>query len=72
MDMVTRYITKHGEMIDSICSQFYGDESGFVEQVLVANPGLAGLSVPLPPGTEIMLPALPKSAETIKLINLWD
>ncbi|MBZ0161783.1 MAG: tail protein X [Notoacmeibacter sp.] len=70
--MVTRYITKHGEMIDSICSRFYGDESGFVEQVLVANPGLAGLAVPLPPGTEIMLPVIPKSAETIKLITLWD
>ena len=72
MIMATLYTTKHGEMIDAICKRFYGDESGFVEVVLLANPDLASLSLPLPPGTQITLPAIPKSAETVKLITLWD
>lgn len=66
------YTTRQGEMIDAICRSFYGDESGFVERVLDANPGLAARSAPLPIGTVIALPDLPVAAKTVKVVTLWD
>ena len=49
----------------------YGDESGYVEQVLDANQGLADSGVILPPGVVIRLPEL-DPADTIPVISLWD
>lgn len=70
--MPTTYTTHHGEMIDAICRRAYGDESGFVEAVLEENPGLASLPAPLPEGTRIILPDVPKAAARVTIVNLWD
>lgn len=34
------YRTKEGDVIDAVCRRYYGCESGAVETVLEANPGL--------------------------------
>lgn len=59
-------------MIDAICRRVYGDESGYVEQVLNNNPGLAALPAPLPIGTEIIIPDMIKATEVIPVSTLWD
>jgi phage tail protein X len=66
------YTTQQGEMVDAICRRVYGDESGYVENVLDANPGLAAQPIPLPIGTVIELPELTRAAEVVPVINLWD
>ncbi|MGQ2906751.1 MAG: tail protein X [Aliihoeflea sp.] len=66
------YTTRQGEMVDAICRRVYGDESGYVERVLDANPGLAEMPVPLPIGTVIDLPEIPRAAEVVPVVNLWD
>lgn len=66
------YTTRQGEMVDAICRRVYGDESGYVERVLDANPGLAEKPIPLPIGTVIDLPELPRAAEVVPVVNLWD
>ncbi|MEL4069605.1 tail protein X [Ochrobactrum sp. GPK 3] len=66
------YTTKQGEWLDMICRREYGDESGFVEQVLAVNPGLADLPPKLPLGTVIRLPELTRADATPSVISLWD
>lgn len=70
--MATVYTTMQGEMVDMICRRIYGDESGYVEKVLDLNPGLAAAPIPLPIGTSITLPDLPRSAPERKIVSLWD
>jgi phage tail protein X len=70
--MPTIYITKQGEMVDMICRRAYGDESGYVEKVLDANPGLAGRGLVLPIMTRVVLPDLPRAAPEKKIVSLWD
>ncbi|QDC00379.1 tail protein X [Mesorhizobium sp. 8] len=70
--MATIYTTMQGEMIDAICRRAYGDESGYVEAVLEANPGLAALAAPLPIGTEITLPDLVAATDVVPVVALWD
>lgn len=60
-----------GDTIDLICRRAYGDESGFVEQVLEANPGIAGLGPILPTGTVVKLPDIAKPAD-LPTVSLWD
>lgn len=56
--------------LDAVCRRAYGDESGYVEAVLEANPGLTGPI--LPPGTVIVLPTLaPPSAADVPVVTLW-
>ena len=43
-----QYRTKEGDMLDWICWKHYGQESGTVELVLTANPGLAANGPKLP------------------------
>lgn len=59
-------------MVDAICRRHYGGESGYVERVLEANPGLAAAPTPLQAGTVIALPALVPASATIKVVKLWD
>lgn len=59
-------------MVDSICRKMYGGESGYVEQLLEANPGLAALPHRLPMGTKIVLPDLSKSDKSPSIVALWD
>lgn len=70
--MATIYTTMQGEMVDMICRRAYGDESGFVERVLDVNPGLAEIGPILPIGTRVLLPDLPKAAQELKIVSLWD
>lgn len=70
--MSATYRTMQGEMVDAICRRVYGDESGYVEAVLDANPGLAVSGVLLPDRTEIALPNTTKAAETVPMVALWD
>ena len=70
--MATIYTTRQGEMVDAICRRAYNDESGYVEKVLDANPGLAGLGPVLPIQTKVLLPDLPRAAPEKKIVSLWD
>lgn len=70
--MPTVYITHQNEMVDAICRRAYGDESGFVEMLLEANPGLSAMPVPLPAGTQIILPDIPLRQDSAQLVSLWD
>lgn len=70
--MMSIYKTGQGEMLDAICRATYGDESGYVEKVLDANPGLAARPAPLPTGILITLPDLPTTAEVVAVVSLWD
>lgn len=70
--MSRSYTTIQGEILDMICRKEYGDESGYVEQVLEANPGLADLPHRLPLGTVIYLPELTRADATPSVISLWD
>lgn len=69
---MTRTLAKPMETVDQVCRRVYGDESGYVEAVLAANPGLAALPRRLPAGTVIQLPALPKPTATDTVVKLWD
>lgn len=69
--MPTTYRTHHGEMIDAICRRAYGDESGYVEAVLDANPGLAAAGPLLPAGIIIVLPTVPKGGAAVPVVSLW-
>lgn len=60
-----------GDTVDMICRRVYGDESGFVEQVLLENRGLAGLGPILPIGTVVTLPEIAKPAD-LPTVSLWD
>lgn len=69
--MATTYHTSQGDTLDYICWKFYGQQSGAVEQVLTANPGLADLGPVLPENTAITLPDLSKPASELQPIRLW-
>ncbi len=66
------YRTRDGDVIDAVCRRYYGRESGAVEAVLEANPGLAAVGSVLPAGMLIELPDLPRPLETIDTVKLWD
>lgn len=66
-----RYLTQQGETLDLICHHYYGETSGFVEQVLEANPALAN-HVVLPAGILVELPDLIKEQAPEEEISLWD
>lgn len=61
-----------GDMVDAICRRVYGDESGFVEAVLDANPGLAEIGPILPEGTQVVLPDAKPEPTQEPLVTLWD
>ena len=68
-----RYRTKDGDLLDQVCWDYYGDHPGAVEQVLVANPGLADSGPALPAGLLIELPELkPATRTAAQSISLWD
>lgn len=65
------YTTKQGDTLDWICWKHYGRQSGAVEAVLEANPGLAGAGTVLAAGKVIVLPDLP-SPGVRDTVKLWD
>lgn len=68
---MARYLTKNGDTLDYICWKHYGQQSGAVEQVLEANPGLADAGTILTAGTVIELPDLTVTTKS-NTISLWD
>ena len=69
--MAANYKTAQGDTLDYVCWKFYGQQSGAVEAVLLANPGLADLGPVLPANTAVLLPDLPKPASEVQPIRLW-
>lgn len=69
--MTATYRAEEGDTLDFICWRFYGQQSGAVELVLNANPGLASLGPVLPVNTTITLPDIPKPATEVQPIRLW-
>lgn len=69
--MATTYKTEQDDTLDFICWKFYGQQSGAVERVLDANPGLADLGPVIPANTTITLPDLPQPATEVQPIRLW-
>lgn len=63
-----------GDMVDAICVAVYGEESGYTEAVLEANPGLADLGPVLPAGTIVKLPSISAAdaGNTKDIVRLWD
>ncbi len=70
--MAQTYVTRQNDMIDAICRSVYGDESGYAERVLDANPGLAEQPPILPAGVTIVLPDLPRPDASREVVALWD
>ncbi|WP_338500964.1 tail protein X [Pseudomonas poae] len=62
--------TSDGDLLDTICHNFYGHLNGSVEAVLAENQGLADEEQPYRSGVVIVLPDLPSSAD--EQVALWD
>lgn len=71
MNTAAKYRTRQGDMLDSICIEFYGYSSEAVEAVLKHNPGLAALGPVYEAGVIIELPQL-KLKGKIDRVRLWD
>lgn len=59
-------------MVDEICHRHYGRSRGAVEQVLEANPGLAGYGPILPAGVEIALPDIDEGSDSKRVELPWS
>ena len=62
-------LSEAGEVLDAVCAAHYGREDA-VEQVLIANPGLAALGPVLPARILIALPD-DETPVTATLVRLW-
>ncbi|MCS4250603.1 MULTISPECIES: tail protein X [unclassified Pseudomonas] len=68
--MATTCRTSDGDLLDTICNNYYGHLVGTVEAVLDANQGLADEAQPYRAGVLIVLPDMP--APTEEVVMLWD
>ena len=68
--MATTCRTSDGDLLDTICHNFYGHLNGSVEAVLDANQGLAEEPQPFRTGVLIRLPDLAAPAQ--EQVTLWD
>ncbi|MCE4052413.1 tail protein X [Pseudomonas sp. Au-Pse12] len=68
--MATTCRTSDGDLLDTLCHQYYGHLNGSVEAVLDANQGLADESQPFRVGVLIVLPELPSVPDVV--VKLWD
>lgn len=68
--MATTCRTSDGDLLDTICHDFYGHLGGSVEAVLDANQGLADEPQPYRAGVVITLPDLAAPAQ--EQVTLWD
>ena len=66
------YRTKDGDVLDALCHKHYGRETGALEAVLTANPGLADQGPVLPACLLIILPDLPEPVPRRQPVRLWD
>jgi phage tail protein X len=68
--MATTCRTSDGDLLDTICHNYYGHLVGSVEAVLAANQGLADEVQPFRTGVVIVLPDLPDPIE--EQVTLWN
>lgn len=68
--MATICRTSDGDLLDTLCQNYYGHLNGSVEAVLDANQGLADEPQPFRAGVLIRLPEL--QVVTEEVIQLWD
>ncbi|MCY1462499.1 Phage Tail Protein X [compost metagenome] len=68
--MATTCRTAEGDLLDTLCHNYYGHLNGSVEAVLAANQGLADEPQPFRAGVLIMLPELVSESDSV--ISLWD
>ena len=68
--MATTCRTSDGDLLDTICHNFYGHLIGSVEAVLDANQGLAEEEQPFRTGLLIVFPDLP--SPVTEAVTLWD
>ena len=62
-----------GDTVDLVCWRELGRTGRVVEDVLLANPGLADLGPVLPIGAVVVLPdAVVERGETVDTVQLWD
>lgn len=64
--------TQSQEALDQFARRIYGEESGYVEALLDANPGLAALPKRLPFGTVIQVPHVAPPDAGDPVVKLWD
>lgn len=69
--MAATYRTRDGDMLDAICWQQYGRQSGAVEAVLEANRDLADLGPVYAAGVLIELPDLSAPTQGGP-VRLWE
>lgn len=72
---VTQAIAHQGESLDALVWRVTGQDSGAVERVLDANPGLAAQALALPEGHGVAIPAVPGTAAApiiVDTVQLWD
>ncbi|MCP1489405.1 phage tail protein X [Pseudomonas fluorescens] len=62
--------TSDGDLLDTICHNYYGHLDGCVEAVLDVNQGLADEDQPYRAGVVIVLPDLPQPVT--EAITLWN
>lgn len=70
MSVIT-YTTKDRDTLDAICWKHYGQQSGAVEVVLEANPGLAAKGPVFAAGVTMILPEIDTSGKT-EGVSLWS
>ena len=68
--MATTCRTSSGDLLDTICHNYYGHLRGTVEAVLEANEGLAKEPQPFRVGLIIRLPDVVQVSDTA--VRLWD
>lgn len=61
-----------GETVDALVWRVLRKGAGAVEAVLAANPGLAGIGLILPAGTEVLLPVQADAPVVRDMIQLWS
>ncbi|BCM87893.1 tail protein X [Methylobacterium indicum] len=70
------YVTRQFDRVDRIVFDAYGsDDDPLVAWFLEQNPGLERQPIVLPLGLKIKIPTLPKSVDTVPVIQnikLWD
>ena len=67
--MATTCRTASGDVLDTICQNYYGHLNGSVEAALNANQGLADEVQPFRAGLLIYLPDLPAPSDEV--LMLW-
>ena len=66
------HVTSENDALDLICVRHYGRQAGAVEQVLEANPDIAGVAHRLPVGLVIVLPDIATNGQGQQTVRLWD